>query len=79
MLILISFLQVELAMTYGCDLSQEQMVQYVHFNRLHNTMLIEHNDVDQTNKIDKLKTRMDIRVFQKNTFSRKSKVQPTTH
>ena len=42
--ILIPFLQVELALTYGCELTQEQMVQYIHFNRLHNMMLMKYND-----------------------------------
>ena len=37
---MISFLQVELAMAYGCDVSQKQLLHYIHFNRHHNTMLI---------------------------------------
>ena len=34
-------LQVELAMTYGCELPQERLLQYIHFNRYHNTMMID--------------------------------------
>ena len=44
--------KVELAMAYGCHVSQEQLLQY---NRHHNTMLIEHN-VKLTNE---LKTEME--------------------
>ena len=48
-------------MAYGCELTQEQMVQYIHFNRLHNTMLIKHNDDANTKKIGELNTtRMDV-------------------
>ena len=35
--------------------------------------------LSQTNLAIKLSANMYIRVFQKNTFSRKSKVQPTMH
>ena len=35
--------KVELAMAYGCQVSQEQVLQYIHYNRHHNTMLIERN------------------------------------
>ena len=27
-------------MTYGCELPQERLLQYIHFNRYHNTMMI---------------------------------------
>ena len=42
-------------MAYGCELTQEQMVQYIHFNRLHNTMLIKH-------KINELGTEMETQI-----------------
>ena len=32
--------QVELGMTYGCQLSQKRILQYVHFNRYHTSMII---------------------------------------
>merc|ERR1712012_951029 len=35
--------QVELAMAYGCKVNQEQLLQYIHFNRHHNTLLVQHN------------------------------------
>jgi len=35
--------QVELAMAYGCKVSQSQLLQYIHFNRHHNTLLVQHN------------------------------------
>ena len=47
--------KVELAMAYGCHVSQEQLLQYIRYNRHHNTMLIEHN-VKLTNE---LKTGME--------------------
>ena len=46
-------------MVYGCDMSQELLVQYIHFNRHHNTMLMKHNDVAITKKIDELKTEIE--------------------
>ena len=33
--------QVELAMTYGCDVDQKRLIQYIHYNRHHNKMLID--------------------------------------
>jgi len=43
---------VELAMAYKCEVSQEKLLQYIHFNRQYNTLLIEHN----TKLIDQLRT-----------------------
>ena len=37
---LLFLLQVELGMAYGCQLPQERILQYIHFNRHHNTMMI---------------------------------------
>lgn len=31
------------AMAYDCEVDQEKMLQYIHFNRHSNTLLIEHN------------------------------------
>jgi hypothetical protein len=33
--------QVELSMAYGCNVSQTQILKYIHHNRHHNTMLID--------------------------------------
>ena len=46
-------------MVYGCDMSKQLLVQYIHFNRHHNTMLMKHNDAALTRKIDELKTEME--------------------
>ena len=45
---LLFLLQVELAMTYGCELPQERLLQYIHFNRYHNTMMINKLRDDMT-------------------------------
>ena len=34
--------QVELSLAYQCNVSQESLLKYIHFNRHHNTLLIEH-------------------------------------
>ena len=34
--------QVELSLAYECEVSQKSLLKYIHFNRHHNTMLIEH-------------------------------------
>ena len=34
--------QVELSLAYKCEVSQESLLKYIHFNRHHNTLLIEH-------------------------------------
>ena len=49
-------MQVELALAYGCEANQKQILQYIHFNRLHNTMLIQHNNATITKNIDEVKT-----------------------
>ena len=46
-------------MVYGCDMSKQLLVQYIHFNRHHNTMLMKHNDAALTKKIDELKTEIE--------------------
>ena len=38
-----TFVQVELSLAYECEVSQKSLLKYIHFNRHHNTMLIEHN------------------------------------
>jgi len=47
--------QVELAMAYKCEVSQEKLLQYIHFNRHYNTLLIQHN----TKLINQLGTDME--------------------
>ena len=32
----------ELSLAYQCNVSQESLLKYIHFNRHHNTLLIEH-------------------------------------
>ena len=39
---LIICVQVELSLAYQCNVSQESLLKYIHFNRHHNTLLIEH-------------------------------------
>merc|ERR1719458_226381 len=34
--------EVELSLAYQCNVSQESLLKYIHFNRHHNTLLIEH-------------------------------------
>ena len=40
-------------------MSKQLLVQYIHFNRHHNTMLMKHNDAALTKKIDELKTEIE--------------------
>jgi len=47
--------QVELAMAYNCSVSQEKLLQYIHFNRHYNTLLIQHN----TKLINQLRTNLE--------------------
>merc|ERR1712150_171301 len=35
--------EMELSLAYQCNVSQESLLKYIHFNRHHNTLLIEHN------------------------------------
>ena len=36
-----TFIQVELSLTYGCEVSTAQILQYIHHNRNMNTMMIK--------------------------------------
>ena len=40
-------------------MSKQLLVQYIHFNRHHNTMLMKHNDAALTKKIDELTAEME--------------------
>jgi len=54
--------QVELALTYNCEVAQEKLLQYIHFNRHSNTLLIEHNAKlinELKTKTNQVKTEMD--------------------
>merc|ERR1712192_305589 len=45
----------ELGMAYKCEVSQEKLLQYIHFNRHYNTLLIQHN----TKLINQLRAEME--------------------